>query len=47
MPRRARARNPGRRTPQQESAVLDLIYLLATLALFAIVGLVAKGVEKL
>ena len=27
--------------------VLDVIYLAATLALFAIVGLIAKGVEKL
>ena len=29
------------------SAVLDLIYLAATIALFAIVGLAAKGAEKL
>ena len=27
--------------------VLDVIYLAATLALFALVGLIAKGVEKL
>ena len=27
--------------------VLDVIYLALTLALFALVGLVAKGVEKL
>jgi len=27
--------------------VLDLVYVLATVALFAIVGLVARGVEKL
>lgn len=33
--------------PQQESFVLDVIYVLATIALFAIVGLAAKGVEKL
>lgn len=26
--------------------MLDLVYLIATIALFAIVGLVAKGVEK-
>jgi len=32
---------------QQESPVLDLIYIALTLALFALVGLVAKGVEKL
>lgn len=33
--------------PHQESSVLDVIYIVATIALFAIVGLVAKGVEKL
>jgi hypothetical protein len=27
--------------------VLDVIYLALTLALFAVVGLVAKGVERL
>jgi hypothetical protein len=27
--------------------VLDVIYILTTLALFALVGLVVKGVEKL
>lgn len=27
--------------------MLDVIYLLATLALFALVGLVVKGVERL
>lgn len=27
--------------------VLDVIYLAAILALFAVVGLIAKGVEKL
>ncbi|NLP84958.1 hypothetical protein HF576_13985 [Microbacterium sp. CFH 90308] len=30
-----------------ESPVLDVIYLVTTLALFALVGLIAKGVEKL
>lgn len=28
-------------------SVLDVIYLAATLALFALVGLIAKAVEKL
>lgn len=27
--------------------VLDVVYLLATLALFALVGLIVRGVEKL
>jgi len=27
--------------------VLDVIYLVATLALFALVGLIAKGAERL
>jgi len=27
--------------------VLDVIYIAATLALFALVGLIAKGAEKL
>jgi len=27
--------------------VLDVIYLVATVALFAVVGLIARGVEKL
>ncbi|MBZ4487785.1 hypothetical protein LQ938_13160 [Microbacterium sp. cx-55] len=31
----------------RESSVLDVIYVAATLALFALVALVAKGVEKL
>lgn len=30
-----------------ESFVLDVIYLLTTVAVFAVVALVAKGVEKL
>jgi hypothetical protein len=30
-----------------ESSVLDLAYLLGVLALFSLIGLAAKGVEKL
>jgi hypothetical protein len=30
-----------------ESSVLDLAYLLGVLALFLVIGLVARGVEKL
>lgn len=34
-------------TPHQETSVLDVIYVALTIALFVLVGLVAKGVEKL
>lgn len=33
--------------PHQETPVLDVIFVALTLALFALVGLIAKGVEKL
>jgi hypothetical protein len=33
--------------PDPGVPVLDVIYLVATLALFALVGLIAKAVEKL
>jgi len=33
--------------PIRESLVLDVIYLLATMALFALVACIAKGAEKL
>lgn len=35
------------RTEPAGVPVLDVIHVLATIALFALVGLVAKGVEKL
>ena len=33
--------------PHQETPVLDVIFVALTIALFALVGLIAKGVEKL
>jgi hypothetical protein len=33
--------------PHQETSVLDVIFVALTLALFALVGLIAKGVERL
>ncbi|WP_164515396.1 hypothetical protein [Microbacterium sp. 10M-3C3] len=33
--------------PSKEHLVLDVMYIVATIALFALVGLVAKGAEKL
>lgn len=36
----------GRPCPEGVS-VLDLVYVLGVIALFAVIGLVAKGVEKL
>ena len=41
-----RAASPPDRT-HPGVPVLDVIYLLATLALFALVGLIAKGAERL
>ncbi|WP_309069522.1 hypothetical protein [Microbacterium sp.] len=37
----------GRRSPSNGVPVLDLVYMAATLALFALVALVVKGAEKL
>jgi hypothetical protein len=37
----------GRGTSSPGVLVLDVIYLAATLALFALVGVIAKAVEKL
>lgn len=47
--RRAPRRPPGRRGPPLvgSPAVLDLVFLVGVLALFALVGAVAAGVETL
>jgi hypothetical protein len=34
-------------SPRKESSVLDIVYVLVAIALFAVVALVAKGVERL
>jgi hypothetical protein len=46
---RAPRRPPGRRGPPQvgSPAVLDLVFVVGVLALFALVGAVAAGVETL
>jgi hypothetical protein len=44
---RAITRASGRGTSSPGVLVLDVIYLAATLALFALVGVIAKAVEKL
>lgn len=44
----ARRSHGDRRPPRMEShPVLDIVYVLGVLALFAVVGFVARGVEKL
>jgi hypothetical protein len=37
----------GRRLPIRGVLVLDLIFVAAIIAVFVVVGLIAKGVEKL
>jgi hypothetical protein len=37
----------SRSFPWKEFTVLDIAYVLAAIAVFAVVGLVAKGVERL
>jgi hypothetical protein len=45
--RHARAQQSRGSHPSQEFPVLDVVYVIVTIALFAVVALVAKGVEKL
>lgn len=45
-------RMPCRRTrcalrPNRELLVLDVVFIVVTLAVFAIIGLIARGVERL
>lgn len=48
MPLGTRPASAGQQlASHQETSVLDVIYVALTLALFVVVGLVAKGVEKL
>jgi hypothetical protein len=37
----------GRGTPHRRIPVLDLVYIAGAIVLFALVGLVGRGVEKL
>jgi hypothetical protein len=34
-------------SPRKESPVLDIVYVLVAIAVFAVVALVARGVERL
>lgn len=44
----AGATRPGRVIPlQMESFVLDIVYVLGIIAVFALVGVIGRGVEKL
>jgi hypothetical protein len=38
---------PGTRAPAGRIPVLDLVYIAGAIVLFALVGLVGRGVEKL
>lgn len=46
-PRGTRAANGGAVGSRMEFSVLDLAYVLGVLAVFALVGVIARGVEKL
>lgn len=46
-PPRTHAASPASSPPRSESPVLDLVFVLAVVALFALVGIVAKAVERL
>jgi hypothetical protein len=39
--------NGYRTRRRKEFSVLDIVYILVAIAVFAVIGLVAKGVEKL
>lgn len=43
----AGVRSRASSAPRMESSVLDLAYLLGVLALFSLIALAAKGVERL
>ncbi|WP_448809932.1 hypothetical protein [Agromyces bauzanensis] len=40
-------RHRGPRHPEPGVSVLDVVYILGIIAVFVVVGLIAKGVEKL
>jgi hypothetical protein len=46
-PVRAPSRPGAALLPESESLVLDVVYVLGAIALFVIVGLIGKAVEKL
>jgi len=41
------AKKKATRPVEKEMSVLDIVYVLAAIAVFAVIGLVARGVEKL
>jgi hypothetical protein len=47
VPRRAPASDRPRHPSTEDPPVLDLVYIAGAIVLFALVGLVGRGVEKL